>query len=40
VFSDKLLFLDVKENGELIQRALQEGYVFHFVNEGYKLRDE
>lgn len=40
IFSEKLLFLEDPENFKIVKSAIDDGYMFHFINEGYTLKKD
>ena len=40
VFSDKILNRDNVQTAKLVDIAIKENYIFHFINEGYLLKKE
>ena len=40
LFSEKLLFQEDSENFKIIKSAIDDGYRFHFINEGYILKKD
>ena len=40
LFSEKILFLEEPENAKIIKSAIDDNYIFHFINEGYILKKD